>query len=208
MGRDTHAKCKKCRRERTKLFLKGEKCYSDKCPMKRRPYPPGEGGSRRSRSSQYRIRLREKQKARHIYGLREEQFRRYVAEAKNSKEVTGDYLILTLEKRLDNVIYKSGLASSRDQARQMINHGHVKVNGVSVDIPSYLVEVDDTVALKGNSLNKQGVKDILAENEGRSLPEWLARDSDEAKVTTIDEPDPEEIKETLKVNLIVEFYSR
>lgn len=208
MGRDTKTKCKKCRRERTKLFLKGEKCYSEKCPMESRPYPPGESGGGRSRYSQYRTRLREKQKARHIYGLREEKFRRYIRKAKQSKEVTGNYLLQTLERRLDNVLYRGGLASSRDQARQLINHGHVEVNGRPLDNPSYLVEIDDEIKFRENSRSKQGIKDILAENEGRDLPEWLSVDSEEIGIAAIGEPDTEEIKESLQVNLIVEFYSR
>lgn len=208
MGRDTQTKCKKCRRERTKLFLKGEKCYSDKCPMESRPYPPGESGGGRSRYSQYRTRLREKQKARHIYGLREEKFSQYIKEAKEGKEVTGDYLVQTLESRLDNVLYRGGLASSRDQARQMINHGHLKVNGRPLDNPSYLVKVDDEIEFRDNSRSKQGIKNILTENEGRDLPEWLSVGTEETGIVVIGEPDPEEIKESLQVNLIVEFYSR
>lgn len=208
MGRDTHAKCKKCRRARTKLFLKGDKCYTDKCPMESRAYPPGEAGSRRSRSSQYRVRLREKQKARHIYGLREEQFKIYVDEAKGYKESTGDALIRLLEKRLDNVCYRGGLASSRDQARQLINHGHIEVNGRSVSLPSKLVEPEDTVSVKDNSANKNGIKQILNDNSGRNLPEWLDKDPDGRKLTVLFEPSPEEMKETFEVNLIVEFYSR
>lgn len=208
MGRDTKTKCKKCRRERTKLFLKGEKCYTDKCPIERRPYPPGETGSRRSRSSQYRERLREKQKARHMYGLREQQFRKYVEDAKQSKDITGDKLLKTLERRLDNVLTQGGLASSHDQARQLINHGHVSVNGRLMKSPSYLVEEGDSVGYKKASLEKKGVKEIIAENEDKSLPEWLDRDSEGATLSVLSYPDPEEAQEGLQVNLIVEFYSR
>ncbi|MFW6422112.1 MAG: 30S ribosomal protein S4, partial [Candidatus Bipolaricaulota bacterium] len=196
------------RRERTKLFLKGEKCYTDKCPIERRPYPPGETGGRRSRSSQYRVRLREKQKARHMFGLREKQFRQYIEDAKESKEVTGDRLLQTLERRLDNVLYKAGLASSHDQARQLINHGHVEVNGRSVDTPSHLVEEDDLVAYKENSSGKRGIKQIVEENQDRNLPEWLNKDPNTGEVTVLTYPDPEELREDLTVNLIVEFYSR
>lgn len=208
MGRDTTTKCKKCRRERTKLFLKGEKCYTDKCPMERRPYPPGETGSRRSRSSQYRERLREKQKARHMYGLREAQFRQYVEEAKQSNDITGDKLLKTLERRLDNVLTEGGLAASHDQARQLINHGHVSVNGRLMKSPSYLVEEGDSVGYKQSSLDKKGIKDILEENEDSALPEWLDRDSEGAELSVLSYPDPEEAQEGLQVNLIVEFYSR
>jgi len=208
MGRDSGPKCKKCRRERTKLFLKGDKCYTDKCPMERRPYPPGEAGSTRSRWSQYRIRLREKQKARRIYGLREEQFKRYVEESKNSKEVTGNALVGLLERRLDNVLYRSGLASSRDQARQLVNHGHIEVNGRPIDVPSYLTEEGDVVAFKNSSASKQGIKDIVTQNESRSLPEWLSRGAEGLETSVLGEPDTEEVRESLRVNLIVEFYSR
>lgn len=207
MGRDTEAKCKKCRREGTKLFLKGDKCYSDKCPLTRKSYPPGEAGESRSRWSQYRIRLREKQKARHIYGLREEQFRAYFEESKKSKEVTGEALLKTLEKRLDNVLYRSGLANSRDQARQLINHGHIEVNGRSVDVPSYLVEEGDIVAYKSASSQKEGLRELVDEEPNR-VPTWLNVEPDNMKTSVLSEPTIEDLEETLKVNRIVEFYSR
>ncbi len=207
MGRDTEAKCKKCRREGTKLFLKGEKCYSDKCPLTRKSYPPGEAGESRSRWSQYRIRLREKQKARHIYGLREEQFRNYFEESKKSKEVTGEALLKLLEKRLDNVLYRSGLANSRDQARQLINHGHIEVNGRSVDIPSYLVEEGDVVSFKSSSSQKEGLRELVDEETSR-IPTWIDVEPENMKTSVLSEPTIEDLEETLKVNRIVEFYSR
>ncbi|MBS3812387.1 MAG: 30S ribosomal protein S4 [Candidatus Acetothermia bacterium] len=207
MGRDTEAKCKKCRREGTKLFLKGDKCYSDKCPLTRKSYPPGEAGESRSRWSQYRIRLREKQKARHIYGLREEQFRNYFEESKKSKEVTGEALLKLLEKRLDNVLYRSGLANSRDQARQLINHGHIEVNGRSVDIPSYLVEEGDVVSFKSGSSKKEGLRELINEEPSR-IPTWIDVEPDNMRTSVLSEPAIEDLEETLKVNRIVEFYSR
>jgi len=209
MGRDTGPKCKLCRREGEKLFLKGAKCYTDKCPMERRPHPPGMRGHRRwRRNSQYAIHLREKQKARRIYRLREEQFRRYVELAKKKKGTTGDYLIQLLERRLDNVVYRAGLASSRDQARQLIRHGHLAVNGRKVDIPSYLTREGDLIAIKENSQGKRGVKEILAEAAARKgpVPSWLEREDGQVRV--IGWPDPAEVEQTIQTNLIVEFYSR
>ena len=208
MGRDTKAKCKKCRRARTKLFLKGEKCYTEKCAIENRPYPPGESGRRRSRSSQYRVRLREKQKTRHIYGLREEQFRNYIEDAKSDKEPTGDRLLQILESRSDNVLYRGGFASSRDQARQLINHGHVEVNGRSLNKTSSLLTQEDTIGFKENARSKDGIKDIMAQNSDRSVSEWLDKNPEAGSVTVLFEPDPQEIKDSIRVNLIVEFYSR
>ncbi len=207
MGRDTEAKCKKCRREGTKLFLKGEKCYSDKCPLTRKSYPPGEAGESRSRWSQYRIRLREKQKARRIYGIREEQFRNYFEKSDSSKEVTGQALLKTLERRLDNVLYRSGLAESRDQARQLINHGHIEVNGRSIDIPSYMTEEGDIVAYKDNSSSKEGLRNLV-KDEGPRVPTWIDVEPNNMRASVLSEPAIEDVEESLQVNRIVEFYSR
>jgi len=207
MGRDTEAKCKKCRREGTKLFLKGEKCYSDKCPLTRKSYPPGEAGESRSRWSQYRIRLREKQKARRIYGIREEQFRNYFEKSDASKEITGQALLKTLERRLDNVLYRSGLAESRDQARQLINHGHIEVNGRSIDIPSYMTEEGDIVAYKDSSSSKEGLRSLVKEDSPRT-PTWIDVEPDNMRASVLSEPAIEDVEESLQVNRIVEFYSR
>lgn len=209
MGRDTGPKCKLCRREREKLFLKGEKCYTDKCPLERRAYPPGMRGRRRWRkSSQYAIHLREKQKARRIYRLREEQFSRYVELAKQKKGTTGDYLIQLLERRLDNAVYRGGLSNSRDQARQLIRHGHLLVNDRKVDIPSYSVKEGDVIAVKENSQGKRGIKGILAEVEARKspVPAWLERE--DSLIRVVGWPDPAEVEHSIQTNLIVEFYSR
>lgn len=207
MGRDTGAKCKKCRREGTKLFLKGDKCYTDKCPVTRKSYPPGEAGESRSRWSQYRIRLREKQKARRIYGVREEKFRNYFEQSDASKEITGEALLKTLERRLDNVLYRSGLAESRDQARQLINHGHIEVNGRSVDIPSYMTEEGDVVAFKDSSRSKDGLRSLVDEDNPR-IPSWIDVEADNMRASVLSEPAIDDVEESLKVNRIVEFYSR
>jgi len=207
MGRDTEAKCKKCRREGTKLFLKGEKCYSDKCPLTRKSYPPGEAGESRSRWSQYRIRLREKQKARRIYGIREEQFRNYFEKSDSSKEVTGQALLKTLERRLDNVLYRSGLAESRDQARQLINHGHIEVNGRSIDIPSFMTEEGDIVAYKDSSSSKEGLRNLV-KDEGPRVPTWIDVEPNNMRASVLSEPAIDDVEESLQVNRIVEFYSR
>jgi small subunit ribosomal protein S4 len=207
MGRDTKAKCKKCRREGTKLFLKGDKCYTDKCPVTRKSYPPGEAGESRSRWSQYRIRLREKQKARRIYGVREEKFRNYFEQSDASKEITGQALLKTLERRLDNVLYRSGLAESRDQARQLINHGHIEVNGRSVDIPSYMTEEGDVVGYKESSRSKEGLRSLVDEENSR-IPSWIDVETDNMRASVLSEPAIEDVEESLQVNRIVEFYSR
>lgn len=208
MGRDTGPKCKICRREREKLFLKGDRCYTDKCAMERKAYPPGESGRSRSRRSQYRVHLREKQKARRIYRIREEQFKRYVNMAKGKMGATGEYLLELLERRLDNVLYKAGLASSRDQARQLINHGHVEVNNRNMDIPSYLVEESDVIKLKENSRTKRGIKEILEANQDSGPPDWLAVDRERGEIRVETRPGPDDVEQKLKPNLIVEYYSR
>jgi small subunit ribosomal protein S4 len=209
MGRDTGPKCRACRREGEKLFLKGLKCYTEKCPLERRNYPPGMRARRRfGKASQYAIHLREKQKAKRIYRLREEQFRRYVELAKKRKGVTGDYLIQLLERRLDNVVYRAGFASSRDQARQLVRHGHFLVNDRKVDIPSYLLEEGDVVSIREGSLGKRGIKALLAEMAERKgpLPSWLQRE--DGRVRMIAWPDPAEVEQTIQAHLIVEYYSR
>lgn len=207
MGRYTGPKCRLCRREGEKLFLKGSKCYSEKCPVTRRRFPPGTQQSRRRRRmSQYGLRLREKQKVRRIYGLRERQFRQYVETAQKFKGVTGDMLLSLLERRLDNSLFRGGLASSRDQARQLVNHGHVWVNGRRVDIPSFLVKPGDVVEYKENSRGKKGVKAIMEENSKSEAPEWIERANGQLRV--LDAPKTDEIEQDLQMNLIVEYYSR
>jgi len=206
MGRYTEAKCKLCRREGEKLFLKGEKCFSEKCPMEKRPYPAGEHGRGWAKASQYSIRLRQKQKAKRIYGIREEQFKRYVEQAKRVKGITGDFLLEMLERRLDNVVYRAGFASSRDQARQLISHGHFTVNGRSVDIPSYSTRPGDVIELKEGSRSKVGLKASLEAEPQKPIPSWLERE--DTKIRVLDRPDLKTVEHTLQMNLIIEFYSR
>lgn len=206
MGRYTGPKCKLCRREGQKLFLKGQRCYSEKCPVSRRNYPPGMHRGGWGRASQYSLRLREKQKIRRTYGVRERQFRRYMELAKRVKGVTGDVLLELLERRLDTVLYRGGLASSRDQARQVINHGHIWVNGRRVDIPSFLVRPGDVVTFKESASSKKGIQAIVGENGGRAAPSWLERQDGQLRV--LDRPKTDEIEHDIKMNLVVEFYSR
>jgi small subunit ribosomal protein S4 len=191
MGRDTGPKCKKCRREGEKLFLKGERCYTQSCPLSRRSSPPGE---------------REKQKVRRIYGLRERQFRNYVMQAKQQKGVTGDALLMLLERRFDNVLYRAGFAASRDQARQFITHGHFQLNGRPSNIPSILLNEGDTVEVKEG--RRARLKAILETNKGRELPRWLEKNLDAMKFQAIALPNLEETGYSIAANLIVEYYSR
>jgi small subunit ribosomal protein S4 len=205
MGRHTQAKCKLCRREGEKLFLKGDKCYTEKCPIERRPYPPGMHRTW-GKPSQYGIHLREKQKVKRMYGLREEQFRRYVERAKKVKGVTGNYILELLERRIDNVVFRAGLATSRDHARQLVSHGHFTVNDRSVNVPSFLVRSGDTVKVKQQSMAKTGLKNLLgAEGKGKK-PSWI--DSGNGVVRVLDKPNIQEIDQKIQMHLIVEFYSR
>jgi small subunit ribosomal protein S4 len=207
MGRDTGGKCKQCRREGEKLFLKGERCYSRSCAMSSRSRPPGEGPKkRRTRRSQYQIHLREKQKARRIYGVRERQFRNYVAEAKRKKGVTGEALLSLLERRLDNLVYRAGFASSRQQARQMIVHGHFEVNDRATNVPSMLLRVGDVVSIK--EARRSRLKVTVEANQGRETPTWLEANADAMKFQLVSAPNVEQIGLSIATNLIVEFYSR
>ena len=207
MGRDTGPKCKRCRREGEKLFLKGERCYTQSCPLSRRSSPPGERPRKhRTRRSQYLLHLREKQKVRRIYGLRERQFRNYVMQAKRQKGVTGDALLMLLERRFDNVLYRAGFAASRDQARQFITHGHFQLNGHPSNIPSILLNEGDTVEVKEGK--RARLKAILDANKGRELPRWLEKNLDAMKFQAIALPNLEETGYSIATNLIVEYYSR
>lgn len=208
MGMYIGPKCKLCRREGQKLFLKGQKCMTEKCPVSRREYPPGVHRDSYSRMSHYGTRMREKQKLKRMYGTRERQFRRYVELAKKVKGVTGDYLLELLERRLDNVLYRGGLASSRDQARQLINHGHVWVNRRRVDIPSFLARPGDVVEFKENALSKKGIQALISSgNELQAVATWLERQNGRLRV--LDKPTKlDELHRNLEMSLIVEFYSR
>jgi small subunit ribosomal protein S4 len=207
MGRDTGGKCKQCRREGEKLFLKGDRCYSRSCAMSSRSRPPGEGPKkRRPRRSQYLLHLREKQKARRIYGVRERQFRNYIAEAKRRKGVTGEALLVLLERRFDNLVYRAGFAASRQQARQMIVHGHLEVNGRAADVPSMLLQDGDFVTIKEGRRSR--IKAIIDANQGREVPTWLDRNAEAMKFQLVSTPNVEQMGLSIATNLIVEFYSR
>ncbi len=200
--------CKLCRRERTKLFLKGARCESSKCAIERRPYPPGEHGRGRIKETQYMVQLREKQKARRIYGVLERQFRNYYKQAARAKGITGEKLLQMLETRLDNVVYRAGFAASRRQARQLVSHGHFRVNGRRVDVPSYRVRPGDEVVLRERSKDMFVVQLALDTGSNRSIPEWLDVDNDERKVTVRDIPSRAQIDTQIQEQLIVELYSK
>ncbi|MDD5264460.1 MAG: 30S ribosomal protein S4 [Candidatus Bipolaricaulis sp.] len=207
MGRDTGAKCKQCRREGEKLFLKGDRCYSRSCAVSRRTNPPGEGPKkRRPRRSQFLLHLREKQKARRIYGVREKQFRIYVAQAKSVKGATGTALLSTLEQRFDNMVYRAGFASSRQQARQMIIHGHFEMNGRATNIPSLILQQGDVGSVK--EIRREKVKAIVEANLDRDVPPWIERNADAMKFQLIASPDLTRTGLDIAANLIVEYYSR
>jgi len=211
MARYTGPVCRLCRREGQKLFLKGERCLSPKCALERRNYPPGMHGKAaqfRRRISDYGLRLREKQKARRIYGVLERQFRRYFEEAVRRKGITGANLLAILESRLDNVVYRLGFASSRAQARQLVRHGHFEVNGRKTDIPSYLVKPGDVIAVRARSKEKPYFKAIAKELGQRPVPSWMALDPVNMSGRILSIPTREEIDVPLKEQLIVEYYSR
>ena len=200
--------CKLCRREGMKLYLKGEKCYSSKCIFEKRPYPPGKSSdrSRRAKASDYGIRLREKQKARRIYGIMEKQFKRYFDMASREKGLTGENLLRLLERRLDNVIYRLGFASSRREARQLVSHGHFMVNGRSTNIPSYLVKVGDVIKVKDRSKEVEPIQRGLSYE--KSVPAWLELDEESLSGRVLDLPKREDIDVNINEQMIVEFYSR
>jgi small subunit ribosomal protein S4 len=200
--------CRLCRRERLKLYLKGTKCDSPKCPIERRPYPPGEHGRGRIKESEYLTQLREKQKARRIYGLRERQFRLYYDKATRAKGVTGTRLLQTLETRLDNVVYRGGLAMSRPQARQFVNHGHFQVNGKKVDIPSYQVKPGDVVEVGERARSVGRIVEAAAYAANRTIPDWLSLAAGELRITVLAEPAREMIDVPVQEQMIVELYSK
>ena len=207
MARYTGPVCRLCRREKMKLFLKGPKCDSMKCPIERRPYPPGEHGRGRIRESEYLLQLREKQKARRIYGVLEKQFRNVYAEANRQGGITGENLLRMLEQRLDNVVYRAGWAASRAQARQFVRHGHVNVNGRRVTIPSYQVRKGDVVTLRDKSRTMIVVRHNL-DTLDRQVPGWLETGEGGLAVTVRDLPRREHIDVPVREQLIVELYSK
>ena len=206
MARYTGAVCRQCRREGQKLFLKGERCYSDKCAITRRAYAPGQHGQGRKKVSEYGTQLREKQKVRRYYGVLESQFAKYYEMAVKKQGVTGDNLMSIVESRLDNVIYRLGFAMSRPEARQLVRHGHFTVNGKKVNIPSYLVSVGDVIAIKEGSMNSAKIKAILEANEKRAVVKWLELNGTTAKVVGV--ADAEDIDLPVETHLIVELYSK
>lgn len=208
MARNLEPSCKQCRREGEKLFLKGTRCESDKCAMERRSYPPGEHGRGRVKETEYLLQLREKQKAKRIYGVLERQFRRYYGKASRQQGITGENLLFLLETRLDNVIYRGGLASSRSDARQLVRHGHVTVNGRKVNIPSYEVRVGDVVELKEKSRDLSRVIQAVRAAEGRPVAPWLKVDPERRRVEVVARPRREDIDVPVKEHLIVELYSK
>jgi len=207
LARYRNASCRQCRREGIKLFLKGARCFTEKCAIERRNYPPGQHGLNRGKLTPFGVRLREKQKAKHIYGILEQQFRKYFAWAEREKGVTGENLLKFLERRLDNVVFRLGFAASRPEARQMVIHGHLMVNGRKVTIPSYLVKVGDVVRLKLTSRLGERVTDNLNAGRGQ-VPRWLEAIPAEKKGIVRGLPLREDIQLPVQEQLIVELYSK
>ena len=208
MARYTEAVCKLCRREGQKLFLKGERCYTDKCAINRRAYAPGQHGQGRKKTSEYGLQLRAKQMTRRFYGVLENQFRHYYEMATKRPGKAGDNLLILLETRLDNVVYRCGWASSRAEARQLVVHGHYTVNGKKVDIPSYLVKAGDVVAIKEGSRSSDKFKAVIEANSARPAPKWLDVDAQNAQAKIVELPTREEIDLEVDETLIVELYSK
>jgi len=208
MARYTGPDCKRCRREKTKLFLKGSKCESPKCPMESRPYPPGQHGRNRAKESEYLLQMREKQKAARIYGVLEKQFRNYYEEASRKHGKTGENLLRILESRLDNVVYRAGFAKSRDMARQVVRHGHFLVNGKKVDIPSYRVSPNDVIQLRPGSVEMTPFQVAYSEIGERTVPAWLEVIPAGMRILVHALPAREVIDTQVQEQLIVELYSK
>jgi len=208
MARYTDASCRLCRREGQKLFLKGTRCYTDKCAVARREQAPGQHGAKKKKLSEYGVQLREKQKAKVFYGVLESQFRKYFEMASNKKGITGENLLQILELRLDNVVYRMGLGTSRAEARQIVRHGHISVNGKKVNIPSYLVSKEDVVAIREASANDEKFKVIMEQTAGRTVPAWLDFNADKKQATVVELPKREDIDLPVQEHLIVELYSK
>ena len=208
MARYTGAVCRLCRREGLKLFLKGERCYTDKCAIERRNYPPGEHGQARLKFSEYSVQLREKQKLRRMYGVLEGQFRRYFAMADRAKGVTGETLLQLLERRLDNTVYRIGFATSRAEARQLVRHGHFRVNGRKVNVPSYLVRAGDTVTVRDRSQKVARIQESLELAQRRGVPDWLeiTPESFAGRVKSL--PARSDLTMPINEKLVVELYSK
>lgn len=208
MARYTEASCRLCRREGEKLFLKGERCYTNKCAISRRVYAPGQHGQSKKKMSEYGIQLREKQKARRFYGVLESQFRKYFEMASTKKGITGENLLRILESRMDNAVYRLGLATSRPEARQLVRHGHFTVNGEKVNIPSYLLKVGDVISVREKSRNSVKIKSIAEITGGKVVPKWLEYDAENLTGKVIALPHRDDIDLPLREHLIVELYSK
>jgi small subunit ribosomal protein S4 len=208
MARNLDAKCRQCRREGEKLFLKGEKCFTDKCPVERRSYPPGQHGQKQTRLSGYATQLREKQKVRRIYGVLERQFRKTYKEAEKGTSITGENLLQLLESRLDTVVYRMGFGASRSEARQVVRHNAILVNGKRVNIPSYLLRQGDVVEVTEKARAQLRIKGALEAAEQRGFPEWLEVDSKAMKGTFKAVPQRSDLPSTINESLVVELYSK
>jgi len=208
MARYTEASCRLCRREGEKLFLKGSRCYSDKCGVARRAYAPGQHGQARKKQSEYGMQLREKQKTKRFYGVLENQFHTYYEKATSKKGITGENLLFILESRLDNVVYRLGFATSRAEARQFVTHEHFTVNGKKVNVPSYLVKVGDVIALSQKSKESKRFDQILDITNGRVVPSWLEFDADNFSGKVVSLLTREEVDAPVREHLIVELYSK
>lgn len=208
MARYTESLCRLCRRESMKLYIKGDRCYSDKCSLERRNYPPGQHGQNRGKLSDYGLQLREKQKIKRMYGLVEKQFKSYFKEADRQKGVTGTNFLVLLERRLDNTVYRLGFSNSRSQARQLVRHSHFLVNGRKVNIPSYLLRPGDVVAVTEGSRNLAGINESMGALPRRGLPAWLDLDTSKYEGTFKVYPTREEMNLPVQEQLVVEFYSK
>ena len=208
MARYTDAVCRQCRREGQKLFLKGERCYSDKCAINRRSFAPGQHGKARKKLSEYGLQLREKQKARRYYGVLEGQFHHYFEMAERKAGITGENLLQSLESRLDNVVYRLGFAMSRPEARQLVVHGHFTVNGKKVNIPSYLVSAGDVIAVQQKSKQSEKFKVVAEANANRPVPAWLEVDRENQSGKVVALPSRDQIDLDIQETLIVELYSK
>ena len=208
MSRYKDEQCRICRREGQKLFLKGSRCYSDKCSVTRRNYAPGEHGQGRKKLSEYGTQLREKQKTKSFYGVGEKQFRKYFEMAENKKGITGENLLQILESRLDNVVYRAGFGVSRAQARQLVNHGHFDVNGVKTDIPSYLVKPGDVISVREIKKDSKIIKENAEVNASKPIPEWLEKNNEKLEAKVIRLASREDVDLPVEEHLIVELYSK
>ena len=208
MARYKDEQCRICRREGQKLFLKGSRCYTDKCSVTRRNYAPGDHGQRNKKLSEYGTQLREKQKTKAFYGVGEKQFRKYFEMAENKKGITGEILLQILESRIDNVVYRAGFGASRAQARQLVNHGHFEVNGKKVDIASYLVKPGDVIALREIKKDNKIIKENVEINASKPVPEWIEKDNEKVQAKILRLANREDVDIPVEEHLIVELYSK